>query len=190
MRSKLQHKKILNKYPEYISKDVMYKLCHISKRTALYLLESGLIPCTNSGKQTRKYRIATKDVVEYLVQRELQPERYLAPEGWYKGKGKHKNDFVILPPETSEKIRDYLEHLMENYPDVLNVQQLAEITGYTYTTVVRWCSSKNLFHLCIRGKFKIPKTSLLDFMMSTDFWRIRTKSEKHREFIMDFRNLG
>ena len=31
--------------PEIITKDQLYKICHISKSTALYLLKSGKIPC-------------------------------------------------------------------------------------------------------------------------------------------------
>lgn len=183
MKSKNQHRKILKQYPAHISKEQLYKICHISKRTALYLLESGLIPCANSGKQTRKYTVATQDVIDYLMRRDKEPERYLAPTGWYKGKS--KNNFINLSPELNRKMRFYFEQLMESYPDVLSVQQVAEITGYKDATTARWCSCKKLYHFCISGKLKIPKVSLLEFMMSVDFREIRTKSKKHREFIMD-----
>ena len=184
MKSKTQHRKILEQYPEYINKEQLYKICRISKRTALYLLESGLIPCVNSGKQTRKYTVATQDVVEYLIRRDKEPERYLAPMGWYQDKS--KNDFIHLSPELNRKMRCYFEQLMETYPDVLSVQQVAEITGYKDATTARWCSCKKLYHFCISGKFKIPKVSLLEFMMSVDLRGIRTKSEKHRKFIEYF----
>ena len=155
MKSKDQHRKFLEQYPEYVSKEQLYKICHISKRTALYLLESGLITCVNSGKQTRKYAIATQDVVEYLIRRDKEPERYLAPMGWYQGK--NKNAFIHLSPELNRKMRCYFEQLMKNYPDVLCVRQVAEITGYKNETATRWCSSKKLYHFYICGKFKIPK---------------------------------
>ena len=44
-------------YPAVISKDQLYRICHISKRKALWLLEHGVIPCEDSGKQTRRARI-------------------------------------------------------------------------------------------------------------------------------------
>ena len=44
-------------YPAVISKDQLYRICHISKRKALWLLEHGVIPCEDSGKQTRRFRI-------------------------------------------------------------------------------------------------------------------------------------
>ena len=42
-------------YPEIISKDQLYRICHISKRKARWLLENGIIPCEDSGKQTRRF---------------------------------------------------------------------------------------------------------------------------------------
>ena len=43
---------IRKQYPETISKDQFYRIAHISKATALYLLQSGLVPCIDSGKKT------------------------------------------------------------------------------------------------------------------------------------------
>ena len=102
-----QYELILEEYPECISKEQMYKLCHISKYTAQYLLESGLVPSTCSGKKTRKYKIATSDVVRYLQEREIIPERYFLPEGYRKKI--YKSQFNPLAPETIEKMRAYYE---------------------------------------------------------------------------------
>lgn len=38
--------------PNIITKDQMYRICHISKKTCLFLLESGLVPNIDSGKKT------------------------------------------------------------------------------------------------------------------------------------------
>ena len=54
---------ILQQYPEYITKDQMYRICHISKKTCLFLLESGLVPNIDSGKKTRRFKIKTVDVI-------------------------------------------------------------------------------------------------------------------------------
>lgn len=40
---KTNHKELKN-YPDVMSKEQMRIVCHISKRTALYLLQLGLIP--------------------------------------------------------------------------------------------------------------------------------------------------
>ena len=57
---------ILQQYPEYITKDQMYRICHISKKTCLFLLESGLVPNIDSGKKTRRFKIKTVDVIQYI----------------------------------------------------------------------------------------------------------------------------
>ena len=42
---------LLMEYPEVISKEQVYRICHISKRKATWLLENGIIPCKDSGKK-------------------------------------------------------------------------------------------------------------------------------------------
>lgn len=58
---------ILKAYPKGMSKDQFYKVAHISKATALYLLQSGLVPCNDSGKQTRRYGDRKRYVVEPIA---------------------------------------------------------------------------------------------------------------------------
>ena len=50
-----------------ISQEEMRKMLHISKRKAKYLLDEGIIPCVNTGKLTRQYRVNLSDVEEYLL---------------------------------------------------------------------------------------------------------------------------
>ena len=78
---------VLTEYPEYITKEQMYRICHISKKTCLFLLESGLVPSVDSGKRTRRFKIKTVDVVQYLRERDDYPELYKAPDGFYKSAG-------------------------------------------------------------------------------------------------------
>ena len=67
-------------YPAVISKDQLYRICHISKRKALWLLEHGVIPCEDSGKQTRRFRIQLEDVIDFLERRDASPAADL-PDG-------------------------------------------------------------------------------------------------------------
>ena len=61
---------VLTEYPEYITKEQMYRICHISKKTCLFLLQSGLVPNIDSGRKTRCYKIKTTDVLQYLRDRD------------------------------------------------------------------------------------------------------------------------
>ena len=86
MRTLLECYKILEEYPNGMTKDQFYRVARINKQHAKYLLDSGLVPCINTGKKTRKYHIATHDVITYLCDREDNPEKYKVPTGFYIGK--------------------------------------------------------------------------------------------------------
>ena len=49
--------------PDVITKDQLYRICHICKSTALYLLQSGKVPCEYTGRKTRCYKIKKADVI-------------------------------------------------------------------------------------------------------------------------------
>ena len=83
MRTLLECYKILEEYPNGMTKDQFYRVARINKQHAKYLLDSGLVPCINTGKKTRKYHIATHDVITYLCDREDNPEKYKVPTGFY-----------------------------------------------------------------------------------------------------------
>ena len=69
---------ILTPYPDPMSRNDFRIVCHIGTRTSLYLLQSWLVPCKNNGKKTRCYKIAKKDVAEYLYRRESDPMRQVS----------------------------------------------------------------------------------------------------------------
>ena len=77
-------------YPETISKEQFYRIAHISKATALHLLQNGLVPCKDTGKKTRRYTIRTDDVITYLIDREIHPEKYGAPDHWYRDRSGYR----------------------------------------------------------------------------------------------------
>ena len=62
--------------PEVMNKEQFFRICHISKSTALYLLKSGKVPCEWSGKKTRCYKIRKEDVKAYLEERAIFPETH------------------------------------------------------------------------------------------------------------------
>lgn len=138
---------ILQQYPEYITKDQMYRICHISKKTCLFLLESSLVPNIDSGKKTRRFKIKTVDVIQYLKDRDDYPELFKAPDGFYKGKGGDKKapSFdEVFTHEDLIRMRQYYERLLKNNPDVMSVEQVAQFTGYNKNSVSRWCGKKEL----------------------------------------------
>ena len=183
---------VLAQYPEYITKDQMYRICHISKKTCLFLLESGLVPNIDSGKKTRRFKIKTEDVIDYLKSRDDYPELYKAPDGYYIGNGekqKAPSFDEVFTKEDLERMRQYYENRLRKYPDVMTVEQVAQFTGYCKNSVGRWCSKQQVRCFFIRQRFYIPKEYLLDFLVSRYFIGIAVKSAKHQKFNREIRQL-
>jgi hypothetical protein len=182
---------ILEKYPEYISKEQMYRICHISKKTCLFLLESGLVPSVDQGTQTHRFQIKTTDVIQYLKDRDDYPELFKAPDGFYKGTGckKAASFDEVFTAYDLNRMRLFYKRLLHEQPDVMTIEQVAQFTGYCKNSVGRWCSKQQLKNFFIRRRFQIPKEYLLDFLTSKYFVGISVKSEEHKRFNEQIRNL-
>ena len=187
------YKALRKEYPETISKDQFYRMAHISKATALHLLQSGLVPCKDSGKKTRRYTIRTDDVICYMIDREIHPEIYRAPDQWYQHRSGHYNSRVTyrkelmnLSDDEKATFREYIEDELRQYGDLLTIVEAVEAIGYCDTSLHRWCNTKKLRAFSISGKFLIPKISLTDFLVSQHSFDIIRKSWKHTLLIKGF----
>ena len=143
MASSNSYQQILDEYPEYITKEQLYQICHISKKSAQNLLESGEIPCIDSGRKTHRFLIATTDVVDYLHRRDNAPR-----------------------PAVDETAVEKIHAALALYPDVLSVAQVSELTGRRSSTVTKWCRLNYIENIYSGGKNHIPKASLADFLVS------------------------
>ena len=168
-------KQRLQGYPSYISKEQLCKICHISKRTALRLLEDGSIPCKSNGKQTRKFQIALADVEAFLLKRQARIK--IKPR-------EARNVYRPMSAEMKSLLPHVVTDWLEPYPDVLSVDEVVQITGYGSSSVVKWCKKEDLQHYCIGRKFFVPKTWLQEFMLSERFWGIHVKSHIHRQSLV------
>ncbi len=143
MASSNSYQQILDEYPEYVTKEQLYQICHISKKSAQNLLESGEIPCIDSGRKTHRFLIATADVVDYLQRRDSAPR-----------------------PAADETAVEKIRAALALYPDVLSVAQVSELTGRRSSTVTKWCRLNYIENIYAGGKNHIPKASLADFLVS------------------------
>ncbi len=169
---------ILDTYPDTITKEQLYKICHVSKRTAQHYLVNGIIPCINTGKKTRQYTIRTADVVAFLQKRDHDPDICLAPYGWYKANAREYHPRVHSPA-VQQKLSTALERILQEYPDVLTSFQAAEITGYHHETVVRWCSKGQIEYFHIRRNYLIPKVCLLEYLTDSRCHSINETAKEH-----------
>ena len=174
-----------DKVPDVMTKEQFYKICHISKSTAMQLLKNRKVPCEWSGKKTRCYKIKKEDVKEYLKKRAIYPELYSAPKGWY---GTHYVARLSkeLSEETLSLMNEYYTKLLAKYKDVVTVKEVVDLTGYAKTTVNKWCNQGQLKSFRKGQLFYIPKIFLIDFFCSLTFRSITRKSLWHIQTLNDF----
>ncbi|MBQ9061341.1 MAG: helix-turn-helix domain-containing protein [Eubacterium sp.] len=168
-----------DQYPPYISENQMYKICHISKRTCRYLLGNGIVPCIDNHKKTHRYKIRIDDVIEYLYKRESGAELKRPPAGYYKSQKNDESSLLIreklLSDEAQEIVRSYYEKQTEGWPDVMRIWWVSRLLGCTVTTVSKLCQDQKLKAFKIGGTYKVPKDSLIDYLVSEEY-RCRKKN--------------
>lgn len=172
----------LKNLPEIITKEQLRKVCHISKRTALFLLKSGLIPNENNGKKTRCYRIKKADVIKYLKERENDPCKFQAPENWYKdGYGFKPHTIRLTPSEKATKhaMTAYYKQQLQEYSDVMAVANICDFTGYNRRAVGNWCIKRRLKYISSSPRYLVPKPFLIDYLTSDWYNNTIRKSPKH-----------
>ena len=152
--------------PDILSKEQIYKLCHISKETARFLLKSGLLPCKYSGKKTRCYQVDRADVQAYMEDRDKHPEKYMAPSGYYKGLCARPRPRPALSEPLQNAMREYYQRVLAEYDDVLSSKQISVLTGYKTYTITRWCQTGVMQGFLCKNQNMVPKIFLLDFLCS------------------------
>ena len=184
---------IEKEYPNGMNKEQFYKVAHISKAMALYLLKSGLVPCRDTGKKTRRYSIKTKDVITYLRDRAAKPCRFAAPAGWYYEKSgvRRQGDIVketmlALDDEKIIKLRQFFEKELSEYDDFITAEQVAAFLGCHKSTAVYWCEKRRIKSFKVSAKYLIPKICLVDFLVSPESFCIHQKSLIHRQLLWEF----
>lgn len=178
---------LLDEYPEKISMDQLYRICHISKRKAVWLLENGYIPCKDTGKKTRRFTIRTKDVVSYLTMLETKPEALPPmPVGIFSSGAKYKvkaNPCLEIDPK---KFAVFLRNEWKAVPDALSVKEASKLIGYSYSTIIDWISKGRFHAVLYHCSYLIPKDALIDYLASSGNYSISQKSETHLKLIENY----
>ena len=168
-------------YPAVISKDQLYRICHISKRKALWLLEHGVIPCEDSGKQTRRFRIQLEDVIDFLERRDAGELDGVLPVGCFSsGRPSGREARAYLD---CHQLRDLILDRWVDEPDVLTVKQATVLCGYSINTINRWMKKGVVEGVNYYGTNLFSKESLAEHLASRAGQEISVKSELHQEFL-------
>lgn len=180
----MDYENLRQDYPEAISMEQFYKIAHISKRKAKWLLENGIIPCKDNGKQTRRFRLYLADAIEFLRQREMGELAGVIPVGGFTDS--RPREIPAQEYFDSEELTEYLLTLWCDEPDMLMVKQVAALCGYVPTSINRWVQEKQIDAVLYFGNNLISKESLAAFFASPYGQSIAVRSVRHKELIADF----
>ena len=195
MTTLLECYKILEQYPDSMTKDQFYRIAHISKRHAKY--PSGFGTCALPRfrkKRPAAIRFEPAMLLPFLCDREDNPDKYKAPKGLYignSGKAKRRRStteiirFHFTEPEKTGLYKEW-ERLAADYDDLLTTSDVTELTGYSAQSIQRWCNQKILVGFQIRGKLLVPRLSIIEFMAGNRATAIARKSPKHLELLRTY----
>ncbi len=170
-------------YPEIITMEQFYRIAHISKRKANWLLTNGIVPCEDSGKQTRRFKIKLNDVIEYLQRVQSKTLDVSIPSGIFASGATSKppREYIDCDELKGQFLADWY-----NAPDMLTIKQASEISSYVGTSILRWVNQKQVKGVLYHERYLISKESLAEFLSSKDGQDIVQKSELHRDVIEQF----
>ena len=179
-----RHASLINQYDDFLSLDEVSRVCKISKKSARYLVEHGIIPAINTGNATWKYKIAIVDVITYLYRREK--EGSMIPTGAVSSRQRSKNSIYnsnrksfskMVESGKEHEIAEYFKYLYSDSRDVLTTNDISEMTGLNRSTIMRFAKQGYIKSIASRPKYLIPKQYLLEFVVTPHYINSRTKSE-------------
>ena len=183
---------------EIISLEQLYKMLHISKRKAAWMLQNGIIPCEIRNTHTHKYSVRKEDVLAYM-EKNAREKRSEIPVGIFNAKktnnprrtespdsdcgGYFDDTHYKLRGKERTKFKKMLEDLLSAVSDTLTVDEVAELTGYHRRTVLRYVQRKYIYAVNIMGKYYISKHSIINYLATDKAFKNAQKSEWHKNMI-------
>ena len=187
-----------------ISLEQLYKMLHISKRKAAWMLQNGIIPCEIRNTPTHKYSVRKGDVLAYMTKSEREKRKEI-PVGIFNAKKTNNprrtesldSDCGGYFDDTNYKLRgkerarfkEMFEDLLSAVPDTLTVDEVAEVTGYSRTTILRYVRKEYIYAVNIMGKYYISKQSIINYLATDKAFKNTQKSKWHEKNILKFKTI-
>ena len=172
-----------------ISLEELYKILHVSKRKAKWILENGIIPCRKRDVPTHKYAIKLNDVLEYL-KKDKEERHEGIPVGIFSSKASNKctNPYYLrLNNEEKENFKKLLENELIEFPDTLTIEETAKATGYCSSTIYRLARNNKIYSAKVGTKTIVSKKSVMDLFSSEYGFKITPKSSWHKCLIETYK---
>jgi hypothetical protein len=186
-----KYESLREQYPANISLDQLHKICGIAKRSAKYLVDHGIIPYQDTGKQTWRYRIAIEDVITYLRRREqvgsmIPCGTATSRKGQARPMSTRKCFAQIVVIGQESEIAEYFNFIFAEYDELLTTADIVEMTGLEKSTVLKLLKKRVIKSIMTYPKYLIPKQYLLEFVITPRFINYRTNSEQFIKILGGF----
>ena len=177
-----------------LSLEQLRQKLHISKRKAAWMLQNGVIPCRIVDTPTHlRYYVSENDLERYLAKSPSERSREI-PVGVFSSRKEnslplemggrdHNNVNIVLTNNERELFVQLLEKRMEIYPDAMDINRVAKITGYSRTTILRRVQNGDMFAVMMNDEYVISKEGVIEFFASDKAFRIYNKSKWHERAI-------
>ena len=161
------------------------------------MLQNGVIPCRIVDAPTRlRYYVSKEDLKKYLAKSPSERSREI-PVGVFSSRKEkslplemggrdHNSVNITLTSNERAMFMHLLEKRMAIYPDAMNINRVAKITGYSRTMIRRRVRDGDIFAAMMNDEYVISKASVIEFFASDKAFRIYNKSKWHEKAIAWF----
>ena len=182
-----KYKVLKNRYVDFLSLDELSKVCKISKKSARYLVEHGVIPAINTGKRTWRYKIKIDDVIDYLKRHEkfgsMIPPGAVSSRKKHRSGGSRKSFSQIVTQGQEHEVAEYFEYIYADYDEILTTVDIVEMTGLNKSTILSLLKGSHIKSITDRPKYLVPKQYLLEFVVTRRFIESKSDSELFKKIL-------
>ena len=175
-----------------LSQEEHAKRCSFLVR--LFHIEKGATPCRIVDTRAHlRYYVKEEDLKKYLAKSPSERSREIPVSVFSSRKenslpldmgGRDHNSVNIrLTSNERAMFTHLLEKRMEIYPDAMNINRVAKITGYSRTTILRRVQNGDIFAVMMNDEYVISKEGVIEFFASDKAFRIYNKSKWHEKAI-------
>ena len=184
-----------------LSLEQLRQKLHISKRKAAWMLQNGVIPCRIVDTPTHlRYYVSEEDLRAYMKQSVTESKKEFI-RGQFSSRNKDAPQteeacgaeisvFAYLSRKDRNKFERILEKRLAIYPDAMDINRVAKITGYSRTTILRRVRNGDIFAVMMNDEYILSKESVIEFFASDKAFRIYDKSKWHEKAIEYMRKRG
>ena len=98
----------------------------------------------------------------------------------------HNSVNITLTSNERAMFTHLLEKRMEIYPDAMDINRVAKITGYSRTTILRRVQNGDMFAVMMNDEYMLSKVGVIEFFASDKAFRIYNKSRWHEKVVAYF----